>query len=403
MLTAKLILERFNKRHELLERREQPSRCFTKSFIELLYIAHAQIQSGAPYSMTDIRGAPADIDSEVEGPGTLHGPRGTKPNLAIGSPPGHSQALYPAGSGGIAYAYAKMLQSILLGEHLGIQLGGGATPVTPTDHFMETRFGHGIRPADGGNVTFESYTTGDDADQESYGTRWAGQSFRAQHQHKLYSVKLKLYREGLPGTLTVDIYAGEWDSTDIDPVGTPLVTGTTDGDTLTEEVGGEWREITFPSQIEIVPGMNYVIVIHCAGDSGNSIHWLYDTSSALYYRGIRISSTDSGGSWTTGAGDDHMFEEIGRSSGELQYGGCELTDILFSGLAPHDGEFTIRRYFKNNSGESREVNEAGIYAAGARYQYWTYAFCIARDIVTPAVTVADTELLCATYAPQITV
>ncbi|MBA7690546.1 hypothetical protein ES703_99075 [subsurface metagenome] len=100
-----------------------------------------------------------------------------------------------------------------------------------------------------------------------------------------------------------------------------------------------------------------------------------------------------------------MFEELGRSSGELQYAGCELVDLTFS---DPNGEFTLRRYFKNNSGESRTVNEAGIYASGVHLPApvkpgYIYSFCIAHDIVSPAVAVADTELLRVTYVPQTTV
>ena len=401
MLTAKLLLERLDKEGRLLEKREQRSKCFTKSFIELLYIAHAQIESGAPYTMTDIRGMDAcDIDSEITALDV--GNRGCKPTLAIGSPPGSSQSIFGGGHYG-DNLQASMLQSILMGEHLGIQLGGGATAVTPLDHFLETRFGHGIRPADGGNVTFESYKVNDDTAWSNLNTDyWAGQSFRAQHHHKLYSVKLKLYRVGTPGIVTVDIHAGRWTDDEISPIGSALVTQTFDGDTLTVDTGGEWREITFPSQIEIVPGMDYVIVIYAAA---TGLRWLYDTSSSEYYRGTRIESTNGGGAWSTKNGDDFMFEEIGRSSGELHYGGCELDDLTIS---DPDGEFTIRRYLKNKSGESREVNEVGIYAAGHDCRGTTesgniFVFLIAHDVLVSPITVAATELLRATYVPQITV
>ncbi|GAJ04003.1 unnamed protein product, partial [marine sediment metagenome] len=205
MLTAKLILDRLDKEGRLLERREQPSRSFTKQFLQLLYVAHYQIQSGAPYSMTDIRGAAVNVDSQIVSP--TYATRGAKANLAFGSPPGSKGNFLAYGGGAGAYLYAKMLQSVLMGEHLGIQVGGGTTAVTPTDTQLETRFGHGIRPADGANATFESYTAGDDAGLRIYGNTWGAQTFRAQHQHKLYSVKLLVYRVGLPGTITVDIYA----------------------------------------------------------------------------------------------------------------------------------------------------------------------------------------------------
>ena len=152
--------------------------------------------------------------------------------------------------------------------------------------------------------------------------------------------------------------------------------------------------------------MSYAIVVHCGGDISNSIHWCYDATSAKYLRGAYFYSNDGGGTWvglfTTKA---FMFEELGRSSGELQYAGCELVDLTFS---DPNGEFTLRRFFKNNSGESRTVNEAGIYASGAHITSTadagdTYSFCIAHDIATPAVEVADSELLRVTYVPQITV
>ncbi|GAJ12278.1 unnamed protein product, partial [marine sediment metagenome] len=180
------------------------------------------------------------------------------------------------------------------------------------------------------------------------------------------------------------------------------------GDTLTTDAGGEWREITFPSQIELIPGMSYAIVLHIVGGSiANSVHWLSDDSPPpSYSRGMYGLSANSGLTWTPSTAKDFMFEELGRSSGELQYGGCELVDLAFS---DPNGEFTLRRYFINNSGESRTVNEVGVFAAGAglpggeQSVGQIYSFCIAHDIVTPAVAVAEGELLRATYVPQITV
>jgi len=394
MLTMKLILDRLDREGKLLERREQPAKSFTKSFIELLYVTHAQ----TTHAMTDIRGAPVNIDSAIGGQRTSS--RGHKSTLALGSPPGQSQIMHPTGvceSGGPYELLVELIHEALLGEHLGIQIGVGTTAVTPTDYALESRIGHGVRPADGVNATFESYTTGDNDNNEIYLTKWAAQYFRAQHQHKLYSVKIKAYRENLPGTITVDIYACDETGK---PSGTALVTGTTDGDTFTTDPGGEWREITFPSQPEIIPGLKYAIVVHCGGGSTNSLHWLFDTT-ANYPRGGLLTSANGGSSWTGPiATDCFMFEEIGRSIGELQYGGCELYGLTFS---DPNGEFTIRRYFTNQSGESRTINEAGMYAAASDYATATYPIGIAHDIVSPGVAVADTELLRATYVPQITV
>ncbi len=400
MLTAKLIVDRFDKDYRLLERREQPARSFVKQFIELLYIAHYQTAYEAPYTMTDIRGAEVEVDADIFAPATRT--RGSKPTLVFGSPPGSSQNILHGGGGSASGPYLHMIDTVLMGEHLGIQVGGGDTEVTPTDIALETRFGHGVRVADGASVSFENYKVNDDGDYEMYGDKWYSQSFRPQHQHKLYSVNLKLFKEGTPGDVTVMIYAAQED----EPIGSALVTGTTNGNTLTEEETGEWREITFPSQIELIPGLSYAIVVHITGGGASDcIHWLYDGTTPLYYRGRYASSTNAGDSWSNSTAKDFMFEELGRSSGELQYGGCELVDLTFS---DPNGEFTLRRFFINNSGESRTVNEAGIYASGAHIPSttdagWTYSFCIAHDIVSPGVAVANTELLRVTYVPQITV
>jgi len=400
MLTTKLVLDRLDKEGRLLERREQTAKCFVKQFIELLYVAHYQTSYGTPYAMTDVRGAEVDVDSSILAPDDES--RGSKPNLAIGSPPGSSQNLLPGGGGASAGLYLNMISNAFLGEHLGIQVGGGVTAVAPTDIALETRFGHGVRVADGANATFENYKVNDDGDYEMYDVKWTAQTFRPQHQHKLYSIKLKLFREGAPGLVTVAICGADAD----EPVGPDLVTATTDGDTLTTDSDGEWREITFASQIELIPGMSYAIVVHITGGTtANSIHWRRDGTTPLYYRGMYATSANGGGTWTPSAVIDFMFEELGRSSGELQYGGCDLFGLTFS---DPDGEFTLRRYFTNDSGESRTVNEAGIFAAGAHvlslaHPGQTYSFCIAHDIVSPGVAVADGELLRVTYVPQITV
>ena len=91
----------------------------------------------------------------------------------------------------------------------------------------------------------------------------------------------------------------------------------------------------------------------------------------------------------------------GRATGELEYGGCELINIVF---ANPNGEFTIRRYVTNSSGGSITVNEVGIYAVGTDYSASAaWAFCIARDIVSPGIAIANGELLRVTYVVQITV
>ena len=54
MLTMKLIVDRLSKEGILLDRREQPSKSWTLRFLQMLYLAHANIKNAAPYPMTDV-------------------------------------------------------------------------------------------------------------------------------------------------------------------------------------------------------------------------------------------------------------------------------------------------------------------------------------------------------------
>lgn len=130
MLTAKLILERLDKEGRLLERREQPSRSFTKGFIQMLYMAHTQIQNHA-YSMTEVGGVAKDVDSE----GSVSGTR-CKPNLKVGAAGGRSEHLCPFEDG-------RPDLNGIEAQFIGIQVGTGTTAPTPTDTAIETRIVHG--------------------------------------------------------------------------------------------------------------------------------------------------------------------------------------------------------------------------------------------------------------------
>jgi len=222
MLTATLILERFNKDHRLLERRELPSRSFVKNFIGLLYCAHAQIQQGAPYSMQDITNTARNVDGQCD-PNYY-----SKSNLRIAAAPGPAGEFCTSGT----YSMANLDYYLMLkGDQIGIQVGTGVGAVTPTDVALGTRIAHG------------------------------------------------------------------------------------------------------------------------------------------------------------------------SAAGQLEYGGCELLSIAF---ADPNGQFTIRRYFSNNSGGAITVQEVGIYSVGTKYTYGAWYFLIARDL-TGAIAVANTELLRVTYVVQITV
>lgn len=396
MLKTQLILERFAPDGQLLEVIKQPSRSWTKNFLSLLYVAHAQVQQVSAFNMPLLNGVDMAIDGQIY---SVYSP--IKATLRMGAPGGVSPTYSHSGygSGGILDQNEDRLS--IPGHLLGIQIGNGAAALTPTDYALGARFDHGVRAPDVANATFEAVTTGDTSDWEIYGNSWRGCYVRVRQQHKLYAISFKIYREGSPGTVTLKIWRL---GADFKPVGAALATGTTNGDTLTNVSPGEWREITLGSQVELYPWVPYGWTLEIVGGSSTqNIHLRY--GPVVYDCGGYLYTTDAGVTWTPSSGSKPMFEEKGRNIGQMEYGACEFLPPSF--VNPN-GEFSMRRYFTNRCGSALTVNEAGLFAVGCAYlnssdTIMTVApFCIARDL-TGGVAVNNNELLRATYVPQITV
>ena len=157
---------------------------------------------------------------------------------------------------------------------------------------------------------YEYYNTGDDAQTPMYGNWWRGQTFTPSVAHKITSVKLRLYRTGSPGTLTVSIKAVDGSS---HPTGADLCSGTIDGDTLTTDTEGAWYEITLGDGYELSASVKYAIVGRAlGGDASNKVHWRGDQSSPTYAGGCLEVSLNGGSSWTSYPTVDAMFEEWGE-------------------------------------------------------------------------------------------
>jgi hypothetical protein len=138
MLTTKLILERFDKDHELLERIEKPSRSFLIQFIELNYVLAAQILDPAPYSMQDIGNNARDVDVDALVAVDI---RAKICTLCVGGPGGASWCCYPSGRGSGIYSAPGDEEHV--GDTIGIVVGTDNTPVAPDDYALGTQIAHG--------------------------------------------------------------------------------------------------------------------------------------------------------------------------------------------------------------------------------------------------------------------
>jgi len=182
---------------------------------------------------------------------------------------------------------------------------------------------------------YESYNTGDDSNNNMYGSNWYAQTFTPSVAHKIASVKLKLYRSGSPGTVTVSIRATDGNG---HPTGSDLCSSTINGDTLTTSSSGAWYEITLGSGYDLSAGTKYAIVVRSPnGNWSNRLYWRRDRSSPTYAGGCRESSTNNGSTWSSSTTRDMMFEEWGNRApvatpqSGLSVGSCNALTVTLSG------------------------------------------------------------------------
>ncbi|MBA7478565.1 hypothetical protein ES707_13992 [subsurface metagenome] len=364
MLTTKLILERLSKEGKLLERREQQSRSFVLQLIDFLYIKHAQTNR-----------ATRDIDNTLR---TLDYNLAAQHNLLVASPGGHA---------GAACIYAKYFR-FLEGQDVGIQVGRGTAAPTPADYKMEDRIDHGSCGKSGVPATFNnpSFETGDL-------TSWTPASsanMEAIARTDAWAIRDGTYYCALWSTAHWDLGNYAQVSQDIDLTNITHLRfqlraegGISDRFRFEVSVDGHpvyWKELggntDYPNQLADVRGYTgvHTVTFKCIADEAE----------------------------VGGAGQGAWLDNIETlllTDPEIEYGGTEVLSPIFS---DPNGEFTIRTYLTNNSGQSITVEEVGIQAAGEDTTPVAYAFLIARDL-TGGIAVADTEILRVTYVPQITV
>ena len=111
------------------------------------------------------------------------------------------------------------------------------------------------------------------------------------------------------------------------------------------------------------------------------------------------NSGDAGVSWNYSVGQMLMFTESGQSLGEFVIGGMEVAPLV---IANPNASFSLRRLFANNCGTSLIVSEVGLHTIGGT-DVIRNPHLASRDVLSPVITVNDSELLAVTFTPQITV
>ncbi len=157
---------------------------------------------------------------------------------------------------------------------------------------------------------FEYYNTGDNDVNSVVDPKWEAQTFTPQISHIIKKVKIKIYRLGLPGIVSVGIRATDGEGK---PTGADLASGTIDGNTFTTDSSGVWYDIDLGSGTILYSGVKYAIVL---GNSASGwARWRVAVPSS-YEGGTSLTSLDSGNTWVFciggNGGYDTLFEEWGK-------------------------------------------------------------------------------------------
>lgn len=210
---------------------------------------------------------------------------------------------------------------------------------------------------------FESHTVlvGSLGYYAAYGTQWQAQTFTPQAKHTITSVKLKMYRTGLPGTITISIQPllavitnpatsiaaeqaqlnGELSADH--PDGLELCSGTYDGDILPDAIGDAvWVEVDLGAGATLYQDVEYAIIVKApSGGSGKYVWIGFDNTvgGTPYTRGDIMWTNTEGLYWSDRiTDDDFLFEEWGDA---LATTGSDARDCGFEyGLTTSYGETT---------------------------------------------------------------
>ena len=191
----------------------------------------------------------------------------------------------------------------------------------------------------------------DDASIIDHADDRAAQTFTTTGAYTISSVMLKLYRVSTPGEITVTIRT----TSGGEPTAVIVATGTTDGDTLTIDTSGEWREITFVTPGSLNATTVYAIVVSVPGaEATKKIHTRAENAISTYANGRMFQSSDAEANWDAGGPGIANWDIVFKN-----YGGGILADH-----APVDKKYSKRLVAIGDNEVWIESAESGIATGG---------------------------------------
>lgn len=386
------------------------SRSWTKHFMEALYLSHANITSATPLAtIKDIMGSEVRAaDTEGSHPAVASE---LKSNLLAAAPAGHAGILLQNGGSGnndLAYGRAHWVS----GNSFGIMIGRDATAATPSDYRLIDPIGHGIGATVAVAASLESFTA-EDGDVNSQTTNSAvGAIYVPKRTILVTRIDMKCWRTGNPGNVTMRV--GGVKNSAVNQVSSESTT-IGESDVVNANLWGNATPgavvtFTFSTPVLMLAGLPYFCYIYPSqSGAGQYVNIRYKNLGVAQNGPIKTFVNAAAHPGALSITDYHhvYFDIWGTIGAEMEWGG---TDFYGFTIADPNASFSLSRLFRNNSGESIEVNECGLVVPVMRYFTVTenYAFnsfmvLAARDVIAPHIDVADGENIEVIYTPSITV
>jgi hypothetical protein len=148
---------------------------------------------------------------------------------------------------------------------------------------------------------YEHCTAGDDGGAAVNSTDWYAQTFTVgKSDETVTSAKLKLYKVGSPGPVTVSIRATDADG---NPTGQDLTSRTIDGSGLGTSNPCQFYDVRLAKFTLSAKTMYAIVVRAPSGDPSSYVVWRMASSSPTYKEGSCGYSSDSGADWNAVNGD----------------------------------------------------------------------------------------------------
>lgn len=148
-----------------------------------------------------------------------------------------------------------------------------------------------------------------------YGVNWTAQTFTTENNYPMSGISVRTYRVGNPGLVTISLRAVAAGV----PTGADLVSGSKTGNDFTTWDEGDWVDIAYTSDYDLVAGTTYAIIVRAvAGDVNNYVVLRY-VNAGTYDDGQKCDSNNSGVAWSADTGKDTLFSTITSGGVSLSY------------------------------------------------------------------------------------